>query len=155
MQLSERETRCPRAQKAVPLTLPTPHCVSQPQLHQRWTQPGLPPQSPACHLTSSHSKQHQHRLCFSSWNQPYLLMLCHFQSYSRLRRHGKRPASFNIKEKLLGQGSPFPSVPHKAVCDQIRHRAIRVRNTVHMLFPENCNRALPTALLSVESHPGI
>lgn len=74
-------------------------------------------------------------------------MLCRFPSHVLLMGHGKGPAWFNIQEKLPGQGSPFSLVLHKALCDQIRHGAIGVRNTwctqACLLFPEKGNRALP------------
>lgn len=78
------------------------------------------------------------------------LMPCHFQSHMLLMQHGKGPAWFNIQEKLSGQGSLFSFVPHKAVCDQIRHRAIEVRNTAMQhgtrrltCFFQTCNRPFP------------
>lgn len=92
-------------------------------------------------------EQHQLTLCFSPGDQPELLMLCCFPSHALLTRHGKGPARFKSQEKPPGQGSPFSLVPHKVLCDQIRHGAMGVRNTwctqTCLLFPEKGNRALP------------
>lgn len=115
-----------------PAWLPTP---------APWQSRRSGPQAPTWSNTST--------LCFPPRDQPQPLMLCHFPSHVLLMRHGKAPARFNIPRKLPGQGSLFSLVLHKALCDQIRHGAIGVRNTWCtqgcLPFPQEGNRALPSS----------
>lgn len=115
--------------------------------HQCPIQPGFQlPGSPQRLAQKLPPGKCQYTLCFPPRDQPELLMLCHFPSHALLMRHGKGPARFNTPEKIPGQGSPFPLVLHKALCDQIRHGATHLVHTGLLAFSRAREQSPPLQL---------